>query len=91
MIPAKLNTSTESGFDKRLAELEERMDKLDRLIATLGTKADMDKGFAAVRGDIAEVRGDIARAEKSLGARIDNTRLALKGGFNLDHAKEGDE
>ena len=52
----ELNISP-AGLAKRLAELEERMDKMDRLIETLATKDDI----ATIRQDIEMVRADIAK------------------------------
>ena len=65
-----LNTSPDD-FGKRLRRLEDRMDKLERLIASLATKDDIKD----VRGDIEtaknELKGEIKRVEDSLGRKIE--------------------
>ena len=98
---SELNTS-QDDFGKRLRRVEDRMDKLERLIASLATKddiktlrTDMNNGFVEIRSDIDktknELKDELAGVEDSLGRKIDNTRKALKGGgFNPNHAKEGE-
>lgn len=57
------------GTTADLERLEDRMMGSDTRMSELATRAEMNQGFAAVRGEIAGLRGDLTQVALAVDAR----------------------
>ncbi|MDU8911321.1 exodeoxyribonuclease VII large subunit [Aestuariicoccus sp. MJ-SS9] len=83
-----LSRRMQDAHKGRLSELRQRLDALERLRATMGYEATLERGFAVVRGD-GHVVTDVASAKAASGLEIQFADGRLKIGGEASPRKGG--